>query len=205
MTQPRSFRAPIRELPPTYHEVQHLVVTEGNLLLWLNLLSLAPLIVGLIGLTAWWRLVVYWRGLHPGADVPLLIGGIGALLVLGLHECVHAVVVALVGHRPKFGAKLDKGVIYVTTDQGLFRHDEFIAVALAPIVVLSVAALALIYALPDPVGYWIGIAALINAGGAIGDLWMTWVVLRYPRAAIIKDEADGIRIYMPSPPAPSRP
>ena len=198
MTQRRPLRSPIRELPPTYREVLHLVVTEGKLLLWLNLLSLVPLVVGLIGLTAWWRLVVMWRGLHPGAEVSWLIGSLGALLVLGLHEVVHAVVVALVGHRPIFGAKLDKGVIYVTTEQGLFRRDEFIAVALAPIVVLSAAALALIYALPDPVGYWIGIAALINAGGAIGDLWMTWAVLRYPRGAIVKDEADGIRVYMPT-------
>ncbi len=192
-------RGPIRDVPPNYHEVEHLTVTEGNRLLWLNLLALAPLLLALIGLTLWWLLVVRWRGPHPGADFPLLLGILMAIAVLLLHEGVHAVVVALVGHRPKFGAKLDKGVLYVTTDQGLFRRGEFVAVALAPLVVLSLAALALIYALPDPVGYWVGIAALVNAGGAIGDLWMTWVTLRYPREVIVRDEADGIRLYMPKP------
>ncbi len=196
-TRPLSSRGPIRELPPEYHEVEHLVVTEGNRLVWLNVLSLVPLILALIGLTLWWLAVVRWRGPHPGADFPLLLGALMAIAVLVLHECVHAVVVALVGHKPKFGAKLDKGVLYVTTDQGLFRRGEFIAVALAPLVVLSLAALALIYALPDPVGYWVGIAALVNAGGAIGDLWMTRAALRYPREVLVKDEADGIRIYMP--------
>jgi hypothetical protein len=36
---------------------------------------------------------------------------------------------------------------------------------------------------------------VLNAGSAIGDLWMTAEVLRYPRSAIVRDEADGIRIY----------
>lgn len=190
-------RGPIREVPPQYHEVSHLVVTEGSRIVWLNVLSFVPLIVALIGLTLWWMAVVRWRGLHPGPDFPLLLGAVMAIAVLGLHECVHALVVALVGHKPKFGAKLDKGVLYVTTDEGLFRRGEFIVVALAPLVVLSLLALALIYALPDPVGYWIGIAGLVNAGGAIGDLWMARVALRYPAELLVKDEADGIRLYMP--------
>jgi hypothetical protein len=190
-------RGPIRALPSTYHEVAHLVVTEGRRLLWLNLLALAPLALSLLGLTAWWRFVVAWRGLRPEPVFPTVFGLALAVGVLILHECVHAVFVALVGHKPRFGAKLDKGVLYVTTDQGLFRRGEFIAVALAPLVLLSIIALALIYALPDSVGFWIGVAALVNASGAIGDLWMTWVALRYPREVIVRDEADGIRLYMP--------
>jgi hypothetical protein len=36
---------------------------------------------------------------------------------------------------------------------------------------------------------------VLNAANSIGDLWMTVAVLRYPRAALVRDEMDSIRIY----------
>ena len=41
--------------------------------------------------------------------------------------------------------------------------------------------------------------AYVNASGAIGDVWITTIVLRYAPAARIVDERDGIRVYFPGP------
>jgi hypothetical protein len=38
---------------------------------------------------------------------------------------------------------------------------------------------------------------VLNAGGAIGDLWMTGLALRYSSTALVRDEADSIRIFTP--------
>jgi hypothetical protein len=45
----------------------------------------------------------------------------------------------------------------------------------------------------------LGIVGIINASGAVGDLWITMIVLRYPTIAYIMDERDGIRVFLPKP------
>lgn len=188
-------RHPIRELPAAYREVEHLVVTEGRRVLWLNLLALPLLVVSLLVMAGWWQLVLALRGPIPANDPPTWLALPLTLLVLPLHELVHVVVIALAGQRPRVGAKLDKGVLYATADNAYFRRGEFIAVALAPLVVITVVGLALVVVLPDALGYWVGLAVVLNAGGAIGDLWMTYAVLQHPSDSLVLDEADGIRIY----------
>lgn len=41
--------------------------------------------------------------------------------------------------------------------------------------------------------------AALNASGAIGDMWMTALALRYPRAAYVVDKRDGMEIFLPQP------
>jgi hypothetical protein len=53
----------------------------------------------------------------------------------------------------------------------------------------------LVWFVPDWAGYYVSLGVILNAGSAIGDLWMLLVVLRYPASAIVRDEEDGIRIY----------
>jgi hypothetical protein len=189
--------APVRALPPGYREVEHLVVTEGRRLLWLNLLSLIPLAVALVIAGGWWLLVVRWRGAMPGAGLPWWAGILLILLLLPLHELIHAGTILLVGHTPRLGAKLDKGVLYATADGALFRRGEFIAVALAPLLLITVAGMGLMLGLPDNIGYWAVLGVALNAASSIGDLWMSAVVWRYPANSLVRDEADGIRIYRP--------
>lgn len=186
---------PIRDLPEAYREVHHLVVTEGNRLVLLNLLALIPLAVAGGVLLLWVGWIASWRGAVPGGDLPWFIGVPLVLLVLLIHELIHAAAILLVGHKPRMGAKLDKGVLYATSDGAYFRRGEFILVALAPLVVISLAGMAAMLVLPDGLNYWVGLAVILNAGGAIGDLWMTWVVLRFPASVLVRDEEDGIRVF----------
>ena len=47
----------------------------------------------------------------------------------------------------------------------------------------------------------LGICGVINASGAIGDMWITAIVLRYPITAYVMDERDGVRVFSLAPPA----
>jgi hypothetical protein len=42
----------------------------------------------------------------------------------------------------------------------------------------------------------LALCAAINGSGAIGDLWITMIVVRYPPQAYVIDERDGIRMYL---------
>jgi len=193
---------PIHELPSGYREAEHLVVTESGKLFWLNVLSLIPIAAAVVVMGLWGSLVLRLRGswlVSPGGQFPSWLALLLVLLVtLPLHEAVHGLAIIWVGHRPRFGMKLSKMVIYATTEDGLFRRDEFIFVALAPLVLITLVGMLLAFAVPDWIGYYTSLAVVLNAGGAIGDLWMVAVVLRYPPSAIVRDEADGIRIFTPA-------
>ena len=53
----------------------------------------------------------------------------------------------------------------------------------------------LMIVVPQWLAYYLAIAAVLNAGGAIGDLWSVGVLLRYPAQVLVRDEADRFRIY----------
>jgi hypothetical protein len=187
---------PIQELPPDYQEIRHVVLTEPKLLLWLNILALVPLLAMVIVMGWWWVLIA--RGLSPGGtvDVPWWIAVIAILLVvLPLHELLHGITIGAIGHRVRYGAKLSKGVLYATAENALFRRDEYLGVALAPLVAITLGAMALMVVVPQWLSYYVAIGAVLNAGGAIGDLWSVGILLRYPASVLVRDEADGFRIY----------
>lgn len=193
---------PIRELPADYIETHHLVLTEPRLLLRLNLLALIPL-VGVFVLMGLW-LAVAAPGLRaalgvpggPAYDPPWALAIVAVLVItLPLHELLHGVTISAYGHRARYGMKLDKGVLYATADQALFRRDEYIVVALMPLVAITLLCLLGTLILPVWTHFWLTLAAALNAGGAIGDLWMVKVLLGYPRASLVRDVEDGFRIY----------
>lgn len=195
-----ALKTPIHTLPEGYTEVQHLVATEGRTLLWLNLVSLVPLGLALALVGWWWALVRQWRGPYETAFSEQLSALVAIPIVLvvtfGGHELVHGLAIRLYGHKPRFGVALSKGVMYATTDNALFPRNQFIVVALAPLAAMTLAGLALMVVLPDALGYYVGLMVALNAAGAIGDLWMAAVVMRYPVEALVRDEADSIRIYV---------
>jgi type III secretory pathway component EscS len=188
-----------RELPPGYREARYLSATEGRVLLWLNLLSLIPLVIALTVVGVWGVFVQRLRGPLPSVfweNVPWLLAVIVVIvLMIVLHEWIHGLTIQWVGYKPRYGINLSKGVFFATTDNGLFRRDQFIIVALAPLVVITLVGMILMIFTPDSLGYYIGLIVVMNAGGAVGDLWMAAVVSRYSEDTLVRDEADSIRIY----------
>lgn len=191
---------PITSLPPGYAETRQLIATEEKRLLWLNLLAFIPLALSGIAMFGWWLLVNQLRGEASQAEFPVILGVLLLLLVLPLHEGIHAVAIAGTGHRPRIGAKLDKGVLYATADGAYFRRGEFIVIALAPVVVITLGGMLLMLAFPGWPAFWFGLTVAVNAGSSIGDFWMADAVFRASSAALVRDEADGIRIFTPTAP-----
>lgn len=191
-------RNPLRALPESYIEIEYLNVTEDmKRLVWLNLMSVVPLAVAAVITLEWFLATAPLRAGIPYSGVPWwgVLLGIVALLVL--HEALHGVAMLLLGHKPTFGAKLSQGLLYALSDGAYYRRDEFLFIALLPLVAITVAAYALMLVVSDGIAAWLGVAVVINASSAIGDLWMAARALRYPRTALVRDEPTGIRFFMP--------
>jgi len=188
--------APLHELPPGYAQAARVVLTDSRLLLRLNLLSLLPLVLMIIWLAVWWNVVSQGRAPEPQPDIPWLLASIIVfIVVLPLHEFLHGVAITYLGHRVRYGAKLSKGVLYATAENALFRRNEYVIVALAPLVGITLLVMLLMLFIPAWLAFYAGLAAAVNAGGAIGDMWATGVVLHYPPSALVRDEADSFTIY----------
>ncbi|MDX1994877.1 MAG: DUF3267 domain-containing protein [bacterium] len=192
----------ITSLPDGYRETQYLHLTSMENLTRLNLYSLFLVVPFLLLMVAWTAFAQASRGANPGElNVPSLLLWAATLLVLPLHELVHGLAIAWTGHRPRYGAKYLEGsiklpyVLYATADGALFRRYEFIVIALAPAIVLTLVGMGLVWVTLDSLASYIAVAVVLNGAGAIGDFWMTAVVLRYPKDALVRDEEDGIRIF----------
>jgi hypothetical protein len=188
---------PITHLPANYREVHYIRITERGRLIWLNILSVIPMLIS--GLVVFGLLILYHAWGAPLViealpdTVPTLIGLLLLILVLPLHEWLHGLAIRRYGHRPRYGFRWT--VLFATADGALFRRNEFILVALAPLIGISLLGLVILPFLPSDLALWIALGMVVNAAGAIGDLWMTLVALRFDASALIQDEEEGMRVF----------
>lgn len=194
---------PLHELPAGYTEYHRYVLTDQRLLLMLNLAALIPLALSLILMALWQAIVV--GGLrsagivHPlpsGGDIPWWLGVIiGFFVVLPFHELLHGIMIRRFGHRVKYGIKWEMGALYALAENALFRRNQYLIVLLTPITVITLLGLLLNLWLPDSWSYVVVLGVALNAGGAIGDLWMARILLRFPPHVIIRDDATGFTLF----------
>ena len=99
------------------------------------------------------------------------------------------------GHSPRYGLKWY--ALYTTSDSAYFHRDSICACCWPAAghhargrgrLAVSAAGLA----------SWVALAVVVNASGAGGDLWMAAITRRCDPAALIRDEADGMRVYLPA-------
>lgn len=163
--------------------------------LWLLVISAAVYVV-VIGFARQWS--------HAGqlfgqgsllARILLLVGIniVGYFVMIPLHEAIHALMMLALGGRPRFGLKLPLAA-YCTAPNQLFLRDGYIAVALAPLLALSILALFLAALRPDiAVGLILAVAG--NVSGAVGDLAIVRGVHVFSRDTLIADTATGYIAY----------
>jgi hypothetical protein len=107
---------------------------------------------------------------------------------------------SLFGAKPSYGVLWKSFMFYATSPGFAFRRNQYRLIALAPFVFISFLAVAGMVWLQGTL--WVALLAIcatINASGAIGDLWMTGIVLRYKPEAYVMDERDGIRVFVKKP------
>jgi hypothetical protein len=186
-------------LPSNYEEVLYWRITERtSRILLMNALSIPLALVFAFGFLNF----VQSFGQPPPiisfdlTQTALLL--LGVPLVFILHELAHGIAMRLFGAQPQYGI-FWKGLMFYATSPGYaFPRNQYLVVSLAPLVSLSIVACLgiLIQAGTSTVWLW-AVWAIVNGSGTIGDLWISFLVLRYPKDAYIIDERDGIRVFLP--------
>jgi hypothetical protein len=192
--------SPHGTMPPHYKEVLHWNVTQN---IWrviiLNLLALPlGLIIGVV-----FFIFLFQFGQPPivkfyNSNQFLIMFFLSTAMVLIVHEWVHGITMQAYGARPKYGIIWKGLMLYASAPGYAFRRNQYLVIALAPLVILSLLACLGILLLAGSVIVWmLPVYAVTNGGGAIGDVWMSLIVLRYPSYAYVVDERDGMRIFLP--------
>ncbi len=118
------------------------------------------------------------------------------LLVIVLHELCHGAAIRAFGGTARYGL----GVVYAvfpyafaTTDTR-FTRNQFLVVALAPLVLLTLLGVPAMVLFEWP---WLAVPLALNAGGAVGDVWMALTLLSYPTGVSVIDSETGLEVYGP--------
>ena len=202
-------------IPENYHQVLDWKITQSNKqLVLLNLLAI-PWLAICVGIFMLWKIAwnnirnfITTNGAVPAAGAQTFVVVNWALAILAgvavtvvLHELIHGITMRRYGAKPKYGVLWSGLMFYATAAGFAFRRNDYLKVALAPLLVLSLIVL-VVLAMPISANLatLLIICGSFNAAGAIGDLWITRVVLRYPAHAYVIDERDGVRIFMPEEP-----
>ena len=187
-------------LPDDYQEVLNWKVTDKrSRIINLNLIGLVLFVIfGLL-----FSSLAVSLGKLPEFSFGLLEIGpvfIAMALTIILHELTHGLFMRIFGAKPRYGI-LWKGLMFYATSPGFaYRRNNYVTIALAPFVSLSILVVLGMWLLQGTL--WVallGVCGVINTSGAVGDLWITMIVLRYAPTACIMDERDGIRVFLPKP------
>lgn len=188
------------DLPAGYRQVHYFTLTERRTLVWMNVIGLVIFVLALGAIFAGLKLYGQIGSPLVQDNLPSSLSVTAyflmAVVTLLLHEGFHGVVIRAYGHTPRFGVKLTRMVFYTTTD-ATFSRAQYLTVTLAP--VLSIGLLGILGILLSPVGLalWVGIMVALNTASSIGDLWMAAVMTSFPPQAMFRDEADGMRVFLP--------
>ena len=192
-------------LPDNYQEVLSWKVTGKPMrMIALNILGIFLFVVfGAI----FSGLAISVGKLPAGVNFMLGLGEMGLavagiVLAFILHELTHGLVMQMFGAAPKYGVIWKGLMLYATSPGYAYRRNNYVVIALAPFVFISVLVVLGMWILQGTA--WVvllAVCGVLNASGAIGDMWITMIVLRYAATAYVMDERDGIRVFSLAPPA----
>ncbi len=124
----------------------------------------------------------------------LALNVVAYAVMLPLHEGVHAAMILVLGGRPRFGLKLPFAA-YCTAPGQIFARNGYLAVALAPLIVLTVVGAVATWLWPG-LGACIVLGLAGNVSGAVGDLASSVRLLRLPATTLVTDTDTGYVAYM---------
>jgi hypothetical protein len=199
--------SPSKTLPPGYQRSLTLDLRKRpGLMLLLNLVGLGLLLV--FGWLFFWLAKNLRSQAGPSLTFSIhLPSGLGTVLtilvafaaVLLLHELVHGAFFWLVTRsRPYFG--LQAAYAYAAAPDWFIPRNPYLAVGLAPLILISLAGIALLPWLPASLVLpWV-FALAVNASGSVGDVYIIARLLACPSTAVVNDHGDCIHFYLPPSP-----
>lgn len=194
-----SNNCPSGSLHDNYQEVLYWTLRENHKrvillqILGVLLLVLAMFVFSLFAISIGKLPSVFSIGV---SEISIVILAIPATIVA--HELTHGIAMQRFGANPHYGVLWKQAVFYSTSPGYAFHRNNYIVIALAPIVVISVLALLGMWIASGT--FWVVVftfCGIINASGSLGDLWLTVIVARYAVTAYVIDEKDGIRVFLP--------
>ena len=129
-------------------------------------------------------------------NIPVMV--VGLVLILVIHELTHAVAFRTYGVRPKFRlrrrAKIGT-VFYVSAPGSYLRRDEYLAVGLAPLVLLTLILLAAAVLISPGSVFTTTALAAVALAAAVDDLFIACEVFAYPGETYFEDIGYGFTAY----------
>ncbi len=136
-------------------------------------------------------------GLSPRVlDWIILVGIFFATLLL--HEAIHAVMFKILGPRRTaitFGFSI--GFAYAGAPNVVFSRIRYIAVGLAPAVLITLLLMPLIHCAPKNLIPLLFVTGVINLSGSVGDAYISYRVLSTPKGTLIRDKGIEFTLYPP--------
>lgn len=186
------------EPPPGYQPA--LKFEYPKLKLQLLAVALIIVITPLLVLLTW-----FLQG-RPGRFPLLIQGGLGDLTIVLLtivatvfvHELIHGLAYQLLGYKVSYGVSLQLMAAYAGAfGQWQQRHHN-ILVALAPLLLLTLFLVPLLSSSQPGLVLIAFTALLFNTGGAVGDLYLVWRLLRWPAASLLYDvNTSTMLVFLP--------
>ena len=135
-------------------------------------------------------------GGFEGTPITILIAISTIVFTMLFHEFIHGVAISMYGGKPRYGTGVAHYLLpyLYTTTETVFRRNQFIAILIAPLILISVLGVISMIVFPA-IAHWFIIPLTMNAAGAIGDLWMTASIVRYPEHILLADDQSGLTIY----------
>jgi Putative zincin peptidase len=164
-------------------------------LLSLLLLVIGAIFFGFLNYAAYTLQTHSTPGFRGGGNLLLwiVINIIGYILILPIHEMVHAAAFVLWGGKPYFGTKLPYA-LYCGAKNQLFHRNQYLVVGLAPLVVITLAGIIFTLISPALASYTI-FATVGNVSGAAGDVWVVRKLLRRSPSILVEDTESGYRAW----------
>lgn len=180
--------------------IDELALLEPAQIRPLALFSLLLLILGGVFFVVLNLVAFTWRTGQTGATYHigqivlwLVLNIVSYILILPVHELLHGLTFQLWGGKPYYGTKLPFA-LYCSTKNQLFPRNYYLAVGLAPVVVITLAGI--IFTLLAPtLSPYVLLATAGNVSGAAGDLWMVRRLLTVPSMTFVEDQETGYRVW----------
>jgi hypothetical protein len=112
------------------------------------------------------------------------------VVVLFLHEGIHGLVGKITGYKPIFG--VEPPLVFTTFNERISRN-HLIAIAIAPLIILDIAAIVLYQT--TPLRLFANLCFTVNTIGALGDIWIVSRLLKHDGSTWVQDTKSGVEIW----------
>ncbi len=196
-----------RLLPDHYHAIGILdIAKDRKLVIWLNGIGLALLFISgwfFFQVIAWLRPVLVQQQANVQftlniVDLLKIMLGVIALSLGNavIHEAIHGLCFTWFTHqRPVFAFHWTYA--YAAAPDWFMPRNAYLITALSPLLCISAAAILLFAFVPQSLLLSIWFVATVNAGGAVGDLWVAGWLLRTGADCLARDEGSRVTLYRP--------